>query len=796
MDRVKVVLGFYKENKKFEVIDCTNDLKNWDEVTISLTRSDYTGVVRSISSQFEFVGETKDKIFDYYNEFYLHTQIKVNIYQINENWLYDLVFQGDLDFSTLQMDERVLSINAKDNTLSSIIKANKSTKYDIPTSEVRADKKLKYDRMRVLNRVQFTTDDANEDTNEPYKFHLKQSIPSSSDTYDDVNYYISIPLAYMSETTFRCPFEYRDQSLAIVQNQISSDLQGIVKVIKQEPFRINAKFRCKLLNNANGANVSVVIGRIGNPIASQEIQLNQDVVVDINAPIVTAPSQLGGLYGVYIKVNKKNYKPNGSDFIELEYYAPSEKDGYYTRGSIAYVECFGRGTEIDYNCIDINELANTLTRKMYPTANVEIDTLPTQCVLVSGEDMRELNTAKISTSFNDFVSFMETCFGFTYTITDNTIRFGRREDLFKNEVVKVIENYSNVTLAQDTSLIYSKVKCGYAKQDYDNTNGKNEFNATIEYDTNVNLTDGTLDLTSPYRADSYGFEFKTQEIENETEDKTFSLEDEDKNKADSDIFIIEANEQDEYYSVKREYPALIANQVLSNSQYIGIKELFILKDIDDKYEIGSFTNYYLTSFLKDTIESGYATFRFTPVSNGNIADTTHTISLNVKMGSGVQTFVSQNAVITIDWDFLLLNLTEFNNTQGLDVLKYPISYSCYKRDPFNYGLNPRECVLRNQFMYLPCAQELKFASSEGSTNVRFLVNGTLVGFGDNLTFGGRDMTVNKLTFSTSETILPTAKDGLIEINANGKIYRGWIVNASQNIGRNEPSEYELILSNS
>lgn len=790
MDVVKVVLGFYKNGHKDSVIDCTNDLRNWDDVTISLTRSDYTGVVRSISSKFEFVGETKDKIEAFYEEYYLGTQIKVNIYQINDNWVYDLIFQGDLDFSTLEIDSNVLSLNAKDNTLSSIIKANKSTKYDIPTIEVRADKKLKYDRMRILNRVQFTTDDANEDTNEPYKFKITAEFDAIgiNETWVNKTYFMPIPLAYMSSKIYRCPFECKDQSFEVIEKIDNENIPGIIKAEKNSSFRINTKFKCKLTYAPHG-DLYVIIGRPGYGIASQQINsFNQEIQIELNAPIINGE----GVYGVYLMF----YRTSGmASKIELEYYAPSEKDGYYTRGSIAYVECFGRGTEIDYNCIDINKLANTLTRKMYPSANVEIDTLPTQCVLVSGEDMRELNTAKISTSFNDFVSFMETCFGFTYTITDNTIRFGRREDLFKNEVVKVIENYSNVTLAQDTSLIYSKVKCGYAKQDYDNTNGKNEFNATIEYDTNVNLTDGTLDLTSPYRADSYGFEFKTQEIENETEDKTFSLEDEDKSKADSDIFAIEVVEKSRYYIIKRECPAIIPNEVFSNSKYIGIKELCITKDVKELYGYGEFSNYYLTAYLEDVVESGIATFRLYPV-NGTVADAYNSIDINIEIGEGVKTYVTSNAVITVDWDYLKLNLTEFDSLQDGDVLKYPISYSCYKRDPFNYGLNPRLCADRNQFMYLPCTQELKFASSEGSTNVKFLVNGSLVGCGDNLTFDCRDMTVNKLSFTTSETLLPTEKDGLVQIDVNGKVYRGWIVSANQNIGKNEPSEYELILAKS
>lgn len=778
MDIVKVVLGFYKNNNKDSVIDCTNDLKNWDDVTISLTRSDYTGVVRSISSQFEFVGETKDKIFDYYNEFYLHTQIKVNIYQINNGWEYDLVFQGDLDFSTLQMDELVLSINAKDNTLSSVIKADKSTKFDIPTVDVRADKKLKYDRINILNRVQWTTDDANEETNEPYKFKITQEISEKG------TYYIPIPLAYMASETYRCPFEYRDQAQELIKGTELdfANLPGMVKVHSAEPFRLNVNFNLSVKDKPQGI-LSIILGKINAPIVSKTLIMGEQNSINFNAPIVNGQN----VYGLYFKIEKISQE---TELLDIEYTAPSQKDGYFTRGSIAYAECFGKGKETEFNCVDITKLANTLVRKIYPTASVEIDPLPTQCILVSGEDMRGLNNAKISTSFNEFSAFMETCFGFTYTINNGVVRFGRREDLFVNTIVKEITSYSDLNFSQDTSLIYSRVKIGYNKQDYNNSNGKNEFNQSIEYSTDVNLTDNTLELISPYRADGYGFEFKVQEIENEVRDNTFSLEDEDKSETDKDIFVISVTEDDNNFYVKKDVKALVPADVFSNNKYIGIKELFITKDINELYGYGTFGNYYLISYLKDDIEQGTATFRFAPF-NGIVADTSNAIFLNVPYrDSGIKTYTRSDATITIDWDYIN-DLQEFNTAQ----LEYPISYTCYKRDIFNFDLNPRLCAERNQFMYLPCAQELKFASTDGNADIKFYKS-SIIRLNDNLRFGGRDMTVNKLTFSTSETILPTAKDGLIEINANGKIYRGWIVNASQNIGRNEPSEYELILSNS
>lgn len=780
MDRVKVALGFYRDGVKEEVIDCTNDLKNWDDVTISLNRSDYTGVVRAISTKFEFVGETKSKIDAYYEEYYLGTQIRINVYQINERWGYDLIFQGDLDFSTLEKSEYVLSINAKDNTLSSVIKANKSTKFDIPTADVRADKKLKYDRINILNRVQWTTDDANEETNEPYKFRLTQDIPGVG------TYYIPIPLAYMASETYRCPFEYRDQAQELIkETELDfANLPGMVKVHSGEPFRLNVKFNLWVKDKPQGT-LSIILGKINGPIVSKTLIMGEQNYINFNAPIVNGQN----VYGLYFKIEALAQE---TELLDIEFTAPSEKNGYFTRGSIAYAECFGKGKETEFNCIDITKLANTLVRKIYPSSSVQIDTLPTQCILVSGEDMRELNNSKVSTSFSEFSNFMETCFGFTYTINDNIIRFGKREDLFSRAVVKEVTSYNDLNFSQDTSLMYSRVKVGYNKQEYSNANGRNEFNQSIEYSTDVNLTNNTLELISPYRADGYGFEYKVQEIENEVSDNTFSLEEEDKNETDKDLFVISVTEEDEFYRVKKGTKAFVPADVFSNGEYIGIKELYISKDINELYGYGIFSNYYLTAYIKDSIEQGIATFRFVPINNGILGDLKNSFIINVPYNtSGVETYTTSDAIITIDWDYLDLNIQEFNNAQ----LKYPISYACYKRDIFNFDLNPRLCAVRNQFMYLPCTQELRFVSSESNADLLFL-GANMEKLNGDLSFGGRDMTVNKITFTTDETTLPTDKSGKVMLVANGKTYEGWIISATQNIGKNEPSEYELILAQS
>ena len=66
------------------------------------------------------------------------------------------------------------------------------------------------------------------------------------------------------------------------------------------------------------------------------------------------------------------------------------------------------------------------------------------------------------------------------------------------------------------------------KQDYDTANGKDEFRFTNEYTTGVTITDNSLEMISPYRADAYGIEFLADKIGEDTTD----------NESDTDLFMV------------------------------------------------------------------------------------------------------------------------------------------------------------------------------------------------------------------------------------------------------------------
>lgn len=110
-------------------------LKNWDEIAFSLKRTDYSGVMRSFSTQFVFVGEMKDLLWQAYLADGFLASASIAVYTITDRHLWELQFSSPLDFSTVETEEGTLTINAMDNALASLLKSKKSQKYEFAVSE-------------------------------------------------------------------------------------------------------------------------------------------------------------------------------------------------------------------------------------------------------------------------------------------------------------------------------------------------------------------------------------------------------------------------------------------------------------------------------------------------------------------------------------------------------------------------------------------------------------------------------------------------------------------------------------
>ncbi len=212
-----------------------------------------------------------------------------------------------------------------------------------------------------------------------------------------------------------------------------------------------------------------------------------------------------------------------------------------------------------------NKLLQTLVNRMtestglYPAEIEDFNNDPNNLImLAASESIRGITDEKLYTSYDDFLSWMNSL-GYEEHIISNSIVLRKRGRGFRPDLI-AIELWQNecgdLVEAVDEDFLYSGLKIGYKKKDIENINGRFEFNGEINYSTDISINEKILELISPYRADCFGIEFLAQERGKDTTD----------DKADKDVFLVNVKSGAEYYETLREnqYAGNYSNNTIFN----------------------------------------------------------------------------------------------------------------------------------------------------------------------------------------------------------------------------------------
>lgn len=509
--------------------EATDDLKNWDDFELAYKRSSYDGVIRSFSTQFEFVNRSYDLLKEEFYKNYLSSKAGIVFYKRNNSWNWDEVFRCALDFSTYSEDGSVVSINAIDNTLAAIIKAKKSIQYEYPVADLETSN-LKYDRLRMTSNIKWV-DGGSLSSDASYSEII---IPART-----VNCLFPIYLSD-SEISTKDVVEVRDVSIKGLTGSPYNLLDTFISSLK-DGLIINLSF-----------NFSAVIST-RTYITTRLVKLKEGSydVIESWGPLYDPSGDWEPSYKVEYS---QEISLNNGEGLALHFWSSIEllTDIAIRISNFNFSVTFqDRGEPVNIDVISPNTILSKLLDSMtentidhegvidvtLPSSGgitpIEFNRLLERTYIMAAESARGLPKAKIYTSYKKFCEWMEAEFGYVPVINENTVTFMHRDKLFSSTVVKDLGTEINdYEFSVNDSLIYSSVKVGYDKQDYDSINGRDEFRFTNEFSTGLKLTDNTLSLISPYRADAYGIEFLVQKRGEDTTD----------NDSDNDVFFVECDD--------------------------------------------------------------------------------------------------------------------------------------------------------------------------------------------------------------------------------------------------------------
>ena len=553
--------------------DATNELVNWDDVEMSFKRGDYDGVVRSFSTKFEFTNGAYSLLLKEYLSNYLNSSATLVFYTRNNSWLLNEKFRCALDYSTFSYNDTTCEINAVDNSLASLIKAKKGTQYEYPVKEIKESQPLDYDRLLMNSDIKWSIPS---DAEEPNVSHVMTAYP---------NAYYTIPFYMLGqpEIATKDIVEVFDTAENRFESTESLFGEYLFKNISDRDLtiRIKVKFSVFITYQRPGVSFPIYIRLSSYNENSKElkiyyqsatIQTFNTYTVDIDENLTISPGEM-------INFNIALAK---SDPIYQNFPVNFKFNSLDTPLNISFSE---RGKSVKIDCISPKVLLNRLLRSITDKNNVTgeiatgVDERLDMAMIVPAESIRGLPNAKVYTSYIKFANWMSAEFGFVPVIGDEKVTFVHRDTLFQDTEIKDLQDStSDLEYNVNAGLVYSGVKVGYDKQDYDSVNGRDEFRFTNEYTTGITLTDNVLELVSPYRADAYGMEFLAEKRGEDTTDSD----------SDNDIFFVGASLDGEKYKLVRDgytISGVISPSTMFNAMY---SQRFMI-EANARY-IGAFAN--------------------------------------------------------------------------------------------------------------------------------------------------------------------------------------------------------------
>lgn len=543
--------------------DATNELVNWDDVEMSFKRGDYDGVVRSFSTKFEFTNGAYSLLLKEYLSNYLNSSATLVFYTRNNSWLLNEKFRCALDYSTFSYNDTTCEINAVDNSLASLIKAKKGTQYEYPVKEIKESQPLDYDRLEMTSKIEWLIG-GDLDDNGMWVYN----------TYEDVGQSI-IPLYIKGtpEIAVKNIVEVTDVSIPPSGEPTPIASLWFFHNTSSSPLHISVNFLTSVIMNKltdNAAATLIVEQRYGS--GGDRTLLEQP---------------LKGFEGIIetVSIQNKDYTIFADGYLVFRIGIKGKVRIGMTNNPFK-ITFKGRDSAVDINAIKPVTLLNRLLRsingdKSNVTGEIAtgIDERLDMAMIVPAESIRGLPNAKIYTSYTKFANWMSAEFGFVPVIGDEKVTFVHRDTLFQDTEIKDLQDStSDLEYNVNAGLVYSGVKVGYDKQDYDSVNGRDEFRFTNEYTTGITLTDNVLELVSPYRADAYGMEFLAEKRGEDTTDSD----------SDNDIFFVGASLDGEKYKLVRD-GYIISGVISSSTMFNAMYSQRFMIEANARY-IGAFSN--------------------------------------------------------------------------------------------------------------------------------------------------------------------------------------------------------------
>lgn len=799
----------YINGNSYELQD--DDLKNWGDIQCSYKRADYGGVVRSFTSQFEFVNKAKELLLEAYLRDRYNAKASISVLTMNDRWLYKEQFRCPLDFSSVQWENGSMKINGIDSGVASMIKANKSTTYEFAVgTDIISNRMLNFDRVSVQESVTYgftggtSFDDCADmlisiqDGIPIWVGNIGDEIPIGGSIYwcDDQTpenpYLISavrdVTVNFEWEISWRRDLSSgasREIAIYVIRNGVALPPGDGVS-------------RHMLFLESYKPYIDEYVSPDDLPDASQFGDNPSDIWAIVNGMVWTLSYRGYGYYWrnenktpeeYHTMTGKGSFTLNlkEGDRVALYHSASSNGSGSSVRilKSRFVFSWLGRGEPVNIPVFRPADIATAILRKMSSGSENQIaatlskfDARLANTYIFAAECARGLINAKLYSSFNNFCDWMSTVFGYVYYIEEGA------EPIYKH--IRVCGQIEGSPWAYEDSF------CGSA----------------VNTDDIVYIPAHAMFL---YHADGKLYtrwigceEYNDPATGHPRTDTLFYI---------NEISTDELHYFDEYtggplYPQKSDVKAEDVGRCQDIVHFVHRSEIMksgstprIIKNcVDLKYSVdkGQIYSAVKIGYDKKNYESinGRDEFNFNNTYSTGCTVNEKTLSMLSKYRAdcygiefAVQKQGEETTDSTSDKDVFFILCKNVNDRIVIDrdmVIENALSGSV-----FNGAFSPMACLKANAGYIGMQADvlDLTFASSDGNSDI--IIDGTPVSA--DIRIDTPLCTCGEVSFSTDDISDIQDTGELIQIIDNGMIYRGFLKELDLKYARTEAAKYKLIV---
>lgn len=499
----------------------------WRNIVINNERNQkYFAVDRSFSASLDFVKDGAQILKHlYYNRgieekvFLCIAKQVLYFDDTHYGYYYTLLYKGELDFANFKHDGPKVTCNIMEGGMVKYLKNRENTTYEIPIDDAAIN--VKMDGVRLLQAAKFIV------------------LDNTSNTFNGNH---SVPLTLVSNESL----DINIKSVERIQLGGDSGSAQNEKLVEEQawfyrattniPIKLkwNFKMRAELAPGIP-PNPSVQLFLVVRNLRDDGSVVGGTTLNQFNTPInvyrentfqgeatITGVEPGTSLY-LFMGINIIG---ESGDRGVLFFYNNQEPFEFEIteaifRNRTSYIKAI-RPLKL------FQEIIQRMTEGQY-TAESDTLTENEEIVITSGDAIRGIEGAKIKTSLLQFFQSFNTVLGIGMGMVGSQLRLEKKSYWVDYTDPIDLGEVKNLTVSPATDYIYSALKIGYAEQEYENVNGRQEFNNTHEYLLPVTKITKTLELISPYRADCYGIEFTRINLEGKT-----TTDD----KSDNDVFLL------------------------------------------------------------------------------------------------------------------------------------------------------------------------------------------------------------------------------------------------------------------